>query len=884
MKYLHAGLLVLGMASLAAAEGPTLQSARQRWLQGNYAEARDEYETLAKDAKQRVPAAIGLSRAWQSVGEYDKALQVIDTALAAEAKSSDLLARRAELLHFRGKWKDAEETAEKALALKKGHFLGRYVKCAVLRDRGDTTKADLEFRWFVRQYSDRSGTDKEMTDPEELVLVGLAGAENARAHNIAEQFRVILNDVYGDALKSDKEYWPAEYQAGMLLLEKYNRPEAQEAFNKALKINPHAAEVLAARGLDAFGHYEMRDAENFAERALKINPNLPEALRLRADLHLGSGDIKQALTELERARNVNPRDEATLGRIAACYLVQRKQADFDALAKEVAQQNSKPGLFYYELAERLDERRQYDAAEQYYREAIKARPQLPWPRTGLGLLLMRMGREKEATDILSKAAEADRFNVKVANTLKVLRHLENYETIKTEHFELRFDPKTDRVLARYLADQLETIYGDLAETFNYRPKGPFLVEVFNNHEMFSGRVVALPDLHTIGACTGRIFAMVSPKGKGVSKPFNWSRVVRHEMVHIFNLDQTNFLVPHWLTEGLAVQQEGFPRPQQWNQLLAERVPSGELMDLDNINMGFIRPRSPLDWQMAYCQSQLYIEHLQKKYGKQTPGDLLNAYRDGLDTSAAIQKVCKVDKAMFEKGYKAYLAEVAKGLKSKPAEKPLTFRQLQDAHDADPTNLDIAARLAEQFLLRQRKADALKLANGVLAKKKGHPLASSVKARLLQAGGDDDEARKVLEAAVDAKNPDGRVLFTLGKLYYDSKELAKAAETFELGRKAEPYDNRWLVELARVHTQSGDQAKLIAVLKDLVPTDADEFEMRKRLAKLLLDAGQFAEAEKYARQALEIDVLDSAVQDVVLQALAGQKKDAEAEKLRKILEK
>ena len=71
-----------------------------------------------------------------------------------------------------------------------------------------------------------------------------------------------------------------------------------------------------------------------------------------------------------------------------------------------------------------------------------------------------------------------------------------------------------------------------------------------------------------------------------------------------------------------MQQEGFPRPQQWNQLLAERVPSGELMDLDNINMGFIRPRSPLDWQMAYCQSQLYIEHLQKKYGKQTPGELL----------------------------------------------------------------------------------------------------------------------------------------------------------------------------------------------------------------------------------------------------------------------
>ena len=63
--------------------------------------------------------------------------------------------------------------------------------------------------------------------------------------------------------------------------------------------------------------------------------------------------------------------------------------------------------------------------------------------------------------------------------------------------------------------------------------------------------------------------MVSPKGKGIRRPFNWGRVIRHEMVHIFNLEQTNFQVPHWLTEGLAVRNEGFPRPPSWNQVLVE---------------------------------------------------------------------------------------------------------------------------------------------------------------------------------------------------------------------------------------------------------------------------------------------------------------------------
>src|SRR5438093_13284172 len=111
-----------------------------------------------------------------------------------------------------------------------------------------------------------------------------------------------------------------------------------------------------------------------------------------------------------------------------------------------------------------------------------------------------------------------------------------------------------------MADYLERVYADLAAKFQYHPPVPILFAVFNNHDMFSGRIVALPDLHTIGACTGRMFAMVSPKGKGIRRPFNWGRVIRHEMVHIFNLEQTNFQVTHWLTEGPAGRKESFPRP------------------------------------------------------------------------------------------------------------------------------------------------------------------------------------------------------------------------------------------------------------------------------------------------------------------------------------
>jgi tetratricopeptide (TPR) repeat protein len=884
MRPLCAICLVFGIASLAQADGPAYREARQRWLRGNYEEARAQYEKLVKDAKFGVPAIIGVSQTWQSEGQYDKALSVVEAALKNQPKSADLLGRRAELLYLRGQWKEAEAAAEQAVALDKDHFAARWVRAQVYRDRADHKQADAECRWFVRTYSQRSNADMEIKDPDALLLVGLAGAENARWHNLSDQFRTILNDVYGDALHNDKDYWPAEYQAGMLLLEKYNRPEAMQAFDKALKINPNAAEPLVGKARIALSKFEIREAEQLAERALKINPNLPEALHLRADLHLATGDLKAALKELETAKKVNPRDEHTLGRIAACYLLQKKQADFDALLQDVVKHDPKPGVFYHELAERLEDRRHFDVAESYFKKSIELRPMVPEPHNSLGLLLMRLGREKEARPLLQKAFDADPFNVMVSNTLKVLKHLDKYETIQTEHFELRFDAKTDRALARYMADELEAMYAELAKKFEYGPKGPILVEVFNNHEMFSGRVVALPDLHTIGACTGRMFAMVSPTGKGVGKPFNWMRVLRHELVHIFNLEQTGFQCPHWLTEGLAVQNENFPRPQSWNQLLMEKVPAGELMNLDNIHLGFIRPRSPVEWHQAYCQSQLYVEYIQKQHGPQAIGQLLKAYADGLDTGDAIAKVCKTDKATLEKGYVVHLQELVKSMKGKPAEKPLTFLQLQDAFEKDPENVELAAKLADQYVDRRRNTEARKLVDAVLEKKKGHALASYVKARLQLAAGDDAEARRLLEAALDPKQPEPKVVQALAKLYFENKELDKAAETFELGRKAQPFDSKWLVELVRVYAQKGDREKQMAAMTDLVQADADDFDIRKRLAKMLFDAGKHAEAEKVGRQALEIDIRDSEVQEVVLNALLGQKKQAEFDKLKKILEK
>jgi cellulose synthase operon protein C len=879
-KHLFAFLCMLDFLPFAVAAPPTIKEAREHWLRGDYGEAREMFETLAKDAKLRSAATIGLSRALESEGEYDKALAAVESALKDSPKDAGLLARQAELLYLRGRWDEAEKAANAAIDAGKDQFLARWIRAQIYRDRGDMKKADAECKWFIRTYVQRDDKDDPIKDPEQLVLVGLAGAENARWNNLPDQFEFILNDVYKDAFKYDKLYWPAEYQAGMLLLEKYNRPEALRAFDNALKVNASAAEAITAKGMLALTKLEIKEAERLAEQALNINPKLPEALRLRADVHLASEDTAAALKELETARKVNPRDERTLGRIAACLEFQKKHAEADALAKEVKKFDPKPAVFYLAMGERFDERRYFDAAELAFEWAAKLRPNVPDALNSLGQLYMRMGREKEARTTLDKAFKFDPFNVRVQNLRKVLRHLDNYETLKTDHFELRYDPKHDAALAHYMAPYLETIYADLAEKFKYRPKGPILIEVFNSHQMFSGRIVALPDLHTIGACTGKMFAMASPNSRDVGKPFNWGRVLRHEMVHIFNLEQTHFLVPHWLTEGLAVNNEGFPRPPHWNEMLLERVPAGKLLNLDNIELGFIRPRGQDEWNLAYCQSQLYVDYIKDKYGAAAIGDMLAAYRDGLSTAEMIQRVCKVDKETFEKGYRAYLDETIKPLqRGKPAAKPRTTAELKKAYEKD-NDVDAGAELA-LLLLRRDRVQARKLAEEVRERKKDHPKALYVLARLEHLAGNVNRERTLLEEALNKDDPEPLVLLALGKIYYDANEFDKAAQMFELGRKVEPFKPEWLKQLARVHAQKDDKAKLIAVLKDLVPTDADDLEQRLRLARLLLENGQAVEAEKYARQAMEIDVRGKEGQELLLKALEEQKKDAEADKLRRL---
>ena len=225
-----------------------------------------------------------------------------------------------------------------------------------------------------------------------------------------------------------------------------------------------------------------------------MNPKHPAALRLKAEARLAEGDTASAERLLLAAKLINPRDEATLARVAALDYLARKTEALAAVEKDVAGFCKKPGVFYTELAEVLVNHKQYAKAEECFKKANELRPDLSGPRAGLGLLYMQLGREAEAKQQLESAFKTDPFHVRVSNALKVLKHLDRYESKETAHFVIKFDSKTDKVFAAWLADYLEELHAEFAKLYGFAPPGRTLVEVMASREMFSGRVLSLPGL------------------------------------------------------------------------------------------------------------------------------------------------------------------------------------------------------------------------------------------------------------------------------------------------------------------------------------------------------------------------------------------------------
>ena len=842
-----------------------IESARDLFQVGKYAEALEAYDNLLKsepapDNLDRARIALGRAACLDSTGEPDQAITaLVDAARLADLpkpEAADLAARLAEIRFTRGDWDGADAALAQSLASEPDHLLARWVAAQLLEARGDQAASDAACRWFVDYQN--AHADDLAKNPAGLLLVGQAtekyARHNLRGEDLGDELNGVINDVYEVAVKADPKSWRAHWLEGKLFLAGYQEGDARKELMAALKINPHSPEVLVTLGVADLQGYKLAAGRKKAERALEINPHFAPAQVLLADLNISDERFTDARDNAVKAVAENGRDEESLARLAAAARLLVDPLGAQAVESLAYAHNPKPATFFAALAERLADRRKFQSAERAFLASIAADPERAETRIGLGMLYMQIGREAEARDLFEAAFAADPFNVRAANMRKILKHMSGYKSETGAHYDVLYDPSQDALLAKYMNRYLESIHGELVTLFGYEPPGLTQIEIMKDHEKFSGRTVALPFIPTVGACTGKVVALASTRTS--PKPFHWARVMKHEVVHVITLQQTEFNIPHWYTEALAVQSEGFPRPQPWNKMLLERVPTRKkLLNLDTINLGFIRPDEPEDRQMAYCQAQLYAQYMLGRFGPDALIQMLAAYRRGLTTDRAIDACFHVAKADFEAQYLDFLDNEIKKIQTRAGdEQPIKFSELEKQLKAKPDDADLNARMAYEYYARRDYKAAKPFADKALKLQPQHPMASYVKARLFLTIGYEDEALALLEPALDPAKPDVRVMDLLAELRMKAGKLDEAAKLYEIGRRDDPQNSKWIAGLARVHLRQQDP-KLVDELTALANNDADDLALRKELAKRYIKAKDADQANHWATECLYVDVYD-----------------------------
>lgn len=871
----RAVVVALTILPAAADDG---REARRHWLHGRYDEAIALYEKLATDSASSVAAAVGIARCHAARGNVDAATKVLEAAAANHPGAANIASELAALALSAGQLERAAEFANRALAAEPDNLPARWTLTQVADQRGDFADSTERLGWFIRYFNAH-----DIKDAETLVWIARAATEHARrtrrGREQSEQLRFVLNDLLDAALAADADYWPARLESGLLFLEKYKKGDAARDLEAARAINSDAAEVHYALALAAHQEYNLEKGHEHCDRALRLNPRFGPAALLKAELFMARDQFAEARQQLAWARQVNPIDEATLAALTACHWIAREPEEVARITQEVTMRNPRPAAYFLALAKHLENHRQFDDADKHFNQALELAPHLTAARTGLGMMFMRIGREAEAEKLLSEAFEADPFSVRIKNMLEVLDQLKGYRTIETPHFRVKVDDQFDGILGRCAATYLEEVYAELSRRFAYEVSEPIQIEIFNKgrgqsaHEWFSARTIGLPWIGTVGACTGKVVAMASPRG--VDKPFNWARVLKHEVAHVITLQQTRFNIPHWFTEALAVECEAYPRPEVWDQLLAERAATDNLLNLDNINQAFVRPKSPLDWQMAYCQSELYVDYMRTRFGEDRPAKLLAAYREGMLTPQAVQTVFAIEPKQFEAGYREYVKELAGTLRLGPVDAPQPLAELEQLHAARPDDPDLAARLAFELLKRRSLPRARDLARKAIAAKPNHPLGSFVLARLYLSVRETDRAVEVLRSALDRAAPDPRVLELLADLQVRAKQYPVAEQLYELGKLTYPNDSRWAAGLARVYVLTNQNEKLISILELLSTLDADDLAPRRKLLNLAVAASDWDRVARLGWLVLHIDAYDVSAHAALGDAYAAQKRGEQA---------
>jgi tetratricopeptide (TPR) repeat protein len=775
-----------------------------------------------------------------ALGRYDEAIVALSAAdVINDAEAS---VDRAVILNDQGKPADAIALLKSVIAAHPNTLNGHYQLGRIAETIDDLNTAKPAYEWFVQPGQDylkkwRDNPDGLFKSAADATTVGLAldrWAVLFGQYQTDSDLNQSVLDFFVKAYDSiDRRYWPAHVAAARFYVDHDDENNALQELKQAMGVNPNAPEAIELYG-SIIGDFDAVDSAVAAIRA--ENPESVDADLMEAHNLLQQRQPMQAAVLVRQVLARRPDLLEARGMLAATEALQLHDDETKKLLADVDKISPTDAQAYLEVAEQLAAMRQYPRAEAMYKIAIERAPWWNAPRNGLGLLYTQSGDEVAALNTLNIAHNVDPFNVSTTNYLRLLDQMQSYARKESAHFIVVYDPKLDPMIPEYFNDYMESIYPVITSEYETEPKQKTIIEVFPTHDAFSVRTTGAPWIGTVGASTGRIIALVTPRsGPNTWKTYNWAQTLRHEFTHTVTLAATDNRISHWFTEGLAVYNERSPLYWSWVAPMYQAVTKDQLFNMDEVTFMFWRPKKPSDRQMAYAESFWICTYIEKTYGHEAILNMLREFKKGGLQDEVFPKV-------LGRSTKQFFTEFSAWAKVQVS-----------TWGYDP------ASSAKYELLSEKGQELIDSAQD-----------ANIKASQLTA-----DANKLDGADAEAKKSEAAEQKAIA-----TKDYAGAVDVWEKIQVLRPMDQLPHQRLAGLYLRPeiNQPLKAIIHLKMLHLLDQRDDRYAKRVARLYRDLGDGANAEAWGLQSVYMDPYDMDAHEILRDACeqAGDQKGLERE--------
>jgi tetratricopeptide (TPR) repeat protein len=848
------------------AGAPTLAEARDWFMEGYYQKATEAYTALSEEPDSRFQAELGLAGIRLQTGRYQEA---IDGLIAMDGRDSAewhyVLARAYRLV---GRYQETLDHARAAVEIVEDHAAARHLMASMLEELGRRGEAIEAYKWFDRQLVERTELKPDARWITHTAQGFMRYSVLTQAKDLPSRTNHVLNNMLVEAYgRLDRSYWPARIAAADLLREKYNNSQDDGSvsdYRAALRINSNLPQAHVGLGRVMLEQWAFEEVERRARLALEVNAQYAPAFHLLADNLITERRYQEAVETCEQALAINANDLEALSICAAAHACMYENQAVEKLAERVRAINPRCALFHRKMGDALAGIRQFAASEREYLKAIEFDPTDANARTELGMMYMQWGPEDKARGALDAAWNLDRFNERTKFTLELLDMLDDFARYESEHFIIKYKEETDPGLGEYVANYLEEVYFQVTDDYNWPLRTKTIIELFPAHEQFGVRITGKPWIHTVGACTGRVIALSSPR-QAPELPYgayNLGRVLKHEFAHTVTLAATNNRIPHWFTEGLAVLQEDSPRSFEWCKLLAHAIRHDELFTLESINWGFIRPRKASDRGLAYAQSEWMVEYIIERFGYETINRMLEAYASGKTQPEVVEAVLGISMEQFDKEFKTWAHGEAEdwGFDLTPPESPMKLRALALVSGDDP---EVKGRLAKAEYDAENLERALNAARAALELDEQERNALEVFCLVLERYTQEefteagvrqyhDEMLPALKRLAEVDPQCWTAPRLLGAIALARKEWDEAEKQLKTLQRLCPQNPFSWEGLSGIYLQRGEDEQALIQLVELARRDEHDPEVPGQIGKIFMRKGELGEAAYWLRQALHID--------------------------------